>query len=495
MHNAPYSKDLPDAPNIPTPTFKMAPHYPMFRSHTEHDQDSSESSDLTDPWPYQQWKKCTQERKDVTSPCESRRAQGGRKRRPVKWFGIALIASDTLLFSRCYGVCPGSKHVVVVYAPDDSFVKIIKDFTSPDGAEAMIGMVPPATLRSTFPSYKEAEDFSTQLDAVQRYPHVLTCDDEKARALGFANRCRCQTLASFAHALATLQTATSEQLSKRLPKRVRISADVSQKSVLQSHFDTLKGRRSIRVADASRPKSHLLRLAKEIRAMIFEYLFAMMAEGETFKFDTIFSDPFLPGERLTRKENHELAILAQKTPVELPIFFVSKQLSEEAQEVFWTTTTFSCKLWDNHWATLMHVCTAMQKFPPRRRPKTVPRMFPVHRIRRLEISMMPDYFDHVTILEGLWELAKVAHPKLQVHFFYHNVKRAAEETNTYHTTESELANWHKVRAYQILRKESGLPMDFTRNELEDMVSDTRWVSFNLPAIPDKNVKKEDGGVS
>ncbi|KAH0062618.1 hypothetical protein KCU72_g87, partial [Aureobasidium melanogenum] len=51
-------------------------------------------------------------------------------------------------------------------------------------------------------------------------------------------------------------------------------------------------------------------------------------------------------------------------------------LSEEAQEVFWTTTTFSCKLWDNHWATLMHVCTAMQKFPPRRRPKTVPRMFP-----------------------------------------------------------------------------------------------------------------------
>ncbi|KAG9956394.1 hypothetical protein KCU60_g65, partial [Aureobasidium melanogenum] len=221
MHNAPYSKDLPGAPNIPTPTFKMAPHYPMFRSHTEHDQDSSESSDLTDPWPYQQWKKCTQERKDVTSPCESRRAQGGRKRRPVKWFGIALIASDTLLFSRCYGVCPGSKHVVVVYAPDDSFVKIIKDFTSPDGAEAMIGMSrllsvkPPATLRSTFPSYKEAEDFSTQLDAVQRYPHVLTCDDEKARALGFANRCRCQTLASFAHALATLQTATSEQLSKR----------------------------------------------------------------------------------------------------------------------------------------------------------------------------------------------------------------------------------------------------------------------------------------
>ncbi|KAH0062619.1 hypothetical protein KCU72_g86, partial [Aureobasidium melanogenum] len=71
--------------------------------------------------------------------------------------------------------------------------------------------------------------------------------------------------------------------STTVPKRVRISADVSQKSVLQSHFDTLKGRRSIRVADASRPKSHLLRLAKEIRAMIFEYLFAMMAEGETFK--------------------------------------------------------------------------------------------------------------------------------------------------------------------------------------------------------------------
>ncbi|KAG9615102.1 hypothetical protein KCV01_g85, partial [Aureobasidium melanogenum] len=98
--------------------------------------------------------------------------------------------------------------------------------------------------------------------------------------------------------------------------------------------------------------------------------------------------------------------------------------------------------------------------------------------RYAEVSPSSPSKDCPQDVSRLWELAKVAHPKLQVHFFYHNVKRAAEETNTYHTTESELANWHKVRAYQILRKESGLPMDFTRNELEDMVSDTRWASLS-----------------
>ncbi|KAH0169262.1 hypothetical protein KCU67_g3144, partial [Aureobasidium melanogenum] len=281
-----------------------------------------------------------------------------------------------------------------------------------------------------------------------------------------------------------------QQSSVIMPKRLKLSADVCQKNVVQSQFDTQEGRRSIRIADAARPKSPLLRLPKEVRTMIFEHLFTMMTEGKTVRFDSFFWHPSLP-----RGEYRGTILMAERTRLfMLSVFLICKQLSEEAQEVFWTTNTFSCHLMSHVGASLLDVCTARQTYLNCRPPKHVPTLFPVHRIRRLDILILSNYCNKAYVLEGLWELARIGHPKLQVTFYHRNVD-SQNDLDPIHTPDSELANWHKIKAYQILRKGAGVSMNFTSSEFWAMCHLGHWFSFNLPAIPDQNVKKEDENVS
>ncbi|KAG9760224.1 hypothetical protein KCU73_g2994, partial [Aureobasidium melanogenum] len=287
-----------------------------------------------------------------------------------------------------------------------------------------------------------------------------------------------------------------QQSSVIMPKRVKLSADISQQNVRQSHIITQEGRRSTRIANANAPrrKLHLLDLPVEVRAMIFEHFFTTMTEGETVKFDSYYY-PNRWGWR-------GMTLLAKERLVVLPVFLICKQLSEEAQEVFWTTTTFSCKLWDDRdpeGADLSNVCNARQG-PDATSRRSDPRKFHIHRIRHLEMTMRTKDCFKSHILQSFYLLAKTGHPRLQVSFSYYD-NFSAEDPNPIHTIDSELANWNKIKAYQAMRKEAGLSVDLGLHgdwdpwQAYHLVRKTHWFDFDLPDIPNKNVTKSDSETS
>ncbi|KAH0346161.1 hypothetical protein KCU83_g7514, partial [Aureobasidium melanogenum] len=104
------------------------------------------------------------------------------------------------------------------------------------------------------------------------------------------------------------------------------------------------------------------------------------------------------------------------------------------------------------------------------------------------------------ILESLYLLAKIGHPRLQVSFSDCD-EYSAEDPNPVHTIDSELANWNKIKAYQALRKEAGLSVDLGRHgdwdlwQADHLVRKIHWFEFDLPDIPNKNVAKSDGETS
>lgn len=203
-------------------------------------------------------------------------------------------------------------------------------------------------------------------------------------------------------------------------------------------------------------------LPTEIRHEIYRLVFLSMTDDED-------GFMYVCCDRQKEAESSKVTDVTIKTMVEprdvqiLPILQTCKQIHHEAKQVFWSSMVFSC----DGTKELRDFCEVKQ-LPHRRPKKTLPKLFPVDRIRHLQYII---YFDEDCpgdVLESLWTLAMYAHSSFEPEIFAECLRDYNE-----HKLEGEgaafLAIYRQIKEYQAWRGQQQLPLNVDRFKFRQWV--------------------------
>jgi hypothetical protein len=232
----------------------------------------------------------------------------------------------------------------------------------------------------------------------------------------------------------------------------------------------------------ARPGLSFLSLPPEIRRMILNEYWKSLAGPESGQMSVTRPDDYY------KKTMPYTLWLASRQRCKA-IFLVSKQVSNEAKDSFWTTTAFYIRYLND----LVHFLNMKQNVAGRRPP-----LFPSHLIRDLSInfswSTERDYRHalhgrgkQVYIIECLWTLVRCTNNSLELKVERPGVLAPRGQLYYGYDESTDTFFWpdivRELRAYRARLKEAGMPLRITRAEMESWIADGPKLALNLPAIP------------
>jgi hypothetical protein len=169
----------------------------------------------------------------------------------------------------------------------------------------------------------------------------------------------------------------------------------------------------------------------------------------------------------------------------LDLLLVSKQVSAEAREVFWTTTTFEF----SEFGSLMSFLHMKRNVPVGRRQTP---LYSGQLIRHINLSISWDDLYWVCdnmlyLVECFWTIARQMNATLKINFVKpewvedgsHLLKYGFDTTNNTSIFPAMLAD---MRAYQAGCRAAGVDLRVSQKKMDEWIVDEKMLAIKLPAI-------------
>ncbi|TIA02412.1 hypothetical protein D6C82_02818 [Aureobasidium pullulans] len=241
-------------------------------------------------------------------------------------------------------------------------------------------------------------------------------------------------------------------------------------------------RRSIRVATQLQlrysTRSPFFRLLPlEIRSMIYKSCFESMARAGDQRIGPS------PTELLHDGKMVEVLGLGGDTHDVSPldIFLVCRDMHKEAEPVLWSEMNFLFRS-----TRLLNLLSTTKQLAHGRPSRSIPLMYPVEKIRRIELEFPETYVSDLEsdlkTLECFWNLAKRIGDKFELRITYPSTEDNAEQSEVEAAALKTIFN--DMRVYQARRKAAGQKLRVSKTEMLSWIDDDPWkflVNFPDPS--------------
>ncbi|THZ15971.1 hypothetical protein D6C91_06571 [Aureobasidium pullulans] len=275
------------------------------------------------------------------------------------------------------------------------------------------------------------------------------------------------------------QATMSEPPQKRRKTTARLLPE--QDNVI-TRVPGVEERRSIRVATQLQlrysTRSPFFRLLPlEIRSMIYKSFFESMARAGDQRIEPSSTELLHNGKMVEvlglGGDTHDVS--------PLDIFLVCREMHKEAEPVLWSEMNFLFRS-----TRLLNLLSTTKQLAHGRPSRSIPLMYPVEKIRRIELEFPETYVSDLEsdleTLECFWNLAKRIDDKFEMRITYPSTEDNAEQSEVEAAALKTIFN--DMRVYQARREAAGQKLRVSKTEMLSWIDDDPWkflVNFPDPS--------------